>query len=100
MDISQQRIRGSLDGATAVDATQVAITIYDERDASPQGAVWRLPDGRLAVLTVQDNIDEGTESTVKALIQSQILGGGTAVLVGNMRSLGVDAGLEAWAQGD
>ena len=63
------------------------------------GGVFRLTDGRLATLTVKDAA-VGVEDSVKADVRSQLLGTGTAVLAGDMRALGVDDGLQAWAEED
>ena len=96
MKLTIEETRGTKDGATVAMATEIRAVIYYDDD--PDGAVFRLADGRLAVLTVS-SVADGVEDTILSNITGQILGGGTAVLSTDMRSLGVDDGLQAWAEG-
>ena len=96
MKLTIEETRGTKDGVTVAMATEIRAVIYNDDD--PDGAVVRLADGRLAVLTVS-SVADGVEDTILSNITGQILGGGTAVLSTDMRSLGVDDGLQAWAEG-
>lgn len=96
MRLTIEETRGTKDGATVAMATEIRAVVYNDED--PDGAVFRLADGRLAVLTVS-SVADGVEDTILGNITGQILGGGTSVLSTDMRSLGVDDGLQAWAEG-
>lgn len=71
---------------------------FRAQGTGPNGVAFRLASGLLCTVTVAD-VATGVEDTTKAKIQTQALAGGTAVLSGDMRALGVDDGLQAWAEG-
>jgi hypothetical protein len=91
---SESRESITLDDGSRITAPVVTVVMPPD---GPGGMVWRMDDGRLVVLTITDAV-EGIEASVLASIISQLVGGGLPVLASNMRSLGVDEGLEAWAR--
>lgn len=78
-----------------VGAVHVVLRV---RGTGDSGHVWRLPDGRLAVLTIA-SVDRGAETTVRTSILEQFAHG-LSILKGHMTSLGIADGLRAWVESD